>query len=227
MRVSAVAFFMILTTVFLSGCGKSEMADVTDRGNNFYGRFGTTTLSGAMGSLARAAGTYSETTVAASDTATLSVASSDLPPPSLGAAPAAPFGSASVAATNWQWPVNGQVTKYFGKQADGTGSEGIVIAAAEGTPIRAAQAGTVAFVGNDSKTYGNIVILRHMSGSMTAYSHARDVKVTQGQQVRSGEVIAHVGQSGKASQPQLHFAVRDGGASIDPLRKLPQHMAMN
>ena len=91
----------------------------------------------------------------------------------------------------------------------------------------AAQAGEVAFVGKDTKTYGNIVILRHADGDMSSYAHARDITVTKGQQVAAGATLGTVGQSGSAKSPQLHFAVRENGTSIDPMTKLPHQIAAN
>ena len=212
MRLSAVAFFMILTTVFLSGCGRDEMAALDDRGSNFYGHAGVSSLG---------RGIVSGETLQA--VPTMSVSSNNLAAPQSNARTGAPFAKAA----SWQWPVQGKVTEKFGQQANGIANEGIVIAATEGTPIRAAQAGEVAFVGQDSKNYGNIVILRHADGEMTSYSHAREIIVKKGEHVDAGRVIAYVGKSGNAKEPELHFAVRDGSHSVDPLSKLPQQVASN
>ena len=203
MRLSIVSLLMILTTVFLSGCGKADMASLDDRGQNFYGK----------NNVQRAA-----TQQAAP---TFSVASRDLTQ-----APA-PAPAPMVMTRSWQWPVQGRVTEKFGQQANGVANEGIVIAAIEGTPIRAAQAGEVAFVGQDTKNYGNIVILRHADGTMTSYSHAREITVKKGERVQGGSVIANVGTSGNAKEPELHFAIREGKVSVDPLSKLPQQVALN
>jgi murein DD-endopeptidase MepM/ murein hydrolase activator NlpD len=212
MRLSAVAFFMILTTVFLSGCGKDNLATLEDRGSNFYGHTGVMNLA--------------STTATQQAAPTLGVSSHDL---TVAAATPAPTPPAAVAplASAWQWPVQGKVTETFGHKSDGVANEGIVIAAAEGTPIRAAQAGEVAYVGRDTKTYGNIVIVRHAGGDMTSYAHARNIIVTKGEHVNAGGVIAYVGKSGSAKEPQLHFAVREGKSAIDPMSKLPHQLAMN
>jgi murein DD-endopeptidase MepM/ murein hydrolase activator NlpD len=205
MRISAAAFFMILTTIFLSACGKTEMASLEDRGNNFYSRNGVMSLAGAAMPTQQAV-------------PTMSAASSDLAPANQVPMPIA---------STWQWPVQGKVTETFGQKADGISNEGIVIAATEGSPIHAAQAGEVAYVGNDAKTFGNIVIIRHADGDMTSYSHARNIIVTKGERVNAGSVIAYVGQSGSAKQPQLHFAVRENRMAVDPLSKLPHQFASN
>ncbi len=202
MRISAAAFFMILTTIFLSACAKNEMAAVDDHSGNFYSRNGVLSLANAMSATQQAV-------------PTMEVASNDLG--------SAPFAKAST----WQWPVQGNVVETFGQKTEGVSNEGIVIAAAEGTPIRAAQAGEVAYVGTDTKTYGNIAILRHADGAMTSYSHARNVVVAKGERVNSGSVIGYVGQTGSAKQPQLHFAVRENRTAIDPLSKLPSQFASN
>jgi murein DD-endopeptidase MepM/ murein hydrolase activator NlpD len=207
MRLSTVAFLMILTTVFLSGCASSQSAAVDDRGQNFYGRSGGSAIA-------------SFAPVQAAPT--MMVQSQDLSAP-LSNAPAASL--PVQAASRWQWPVEGKVTESFGPKANGEASEGIVIAAAENTPIRAAQSGEVAFVGEDAKNYGNIVILRHPDGTMASYSHASRIVVKKGDAVRAGNTIAYVGKTGNAASPQLHFAVREGKNSVDPLSKLPHQLA--
>lgn len=227
MRLSIVSLFMILTTIFLSGCGKTEAASVDDRSQNFYGRGGMTSLANAFG----AAPTQQAVP-------TMRVESRDLMAPSntqasthstaTSSSTKAPFATAAAPSNaRWQWPVQGKVIEPFGQQASGASSEGIVIAAAEGTPIRAAQGGEVAFVGEDAKNYGNIVILRHADGTMTSYSHASRIAVKKGDQVNAGSTIAYVGQTGNARTPQLHFAVREGKNSVDPMTKLPHQVASN
>ena len=225
MRLSIVSLFMILTTIFLSGCGKTEAASVDDRSQNFYGRAGMTSLANAFS----AAPTQQAVPA-------MRVESRDLMAPSNAQATThntasvnskAPFAAPLETASRWQWPVQGKVIESFGQQASGASSEGIVIAAAEGTPIRAAQGGEVAFVGEDAKNYGNIVILRHADGTMTSYSHASRIAVKKGDSVNAGSTIAYVGQSGNARVPQLHFAVREGKNSVDPMVKLPHQVASN
>ena len=208
MRLSTVAFLMILTTVFLSGCASTKSAAVDDRSQNFYGRNGGARIASAAPVQAAP---------------TMLVESRDLSAPTASAPRALPMQTA----TRWQWPVQGKVIESFGSQANGVASEGIVIAAAENTPIRAAQAGEVAFVGADAKNYGNIVIVRHADGTMASYSHASRIVVNKGDAVNAGNTIAYVGKTGNATSPQLHFAVREGKNSIDPLSKLPHQVASN
>lgn len=211
MRLSAVAALMIITTVLLASCGQDKLAALDDRSRNFYSRNGV--LSGQN------AQTYQDVPVT-------SVAAADLPPPTASAAAAstAPFATAS-AQPAWQWPVHGLVIQKFGTQSNGLANQGIAIAAPEGTPIRAAQAGEVAFIGNNVRDFGNMVIIRHSNGDMTSYSHARTISVYKGAQVAAGAVIGYVGTSGGVKAPQLHFAVREGDHAVDPLSKLPQQVA--
>ena len=211
MRLSIVSLFMILTTIFLSGCGKTEAAAVDDRSQNFYGRSGGAAIANA-------------TPVQA--VPTMTVESRDLVAPTTVHANAKPFAPIETA-SRWQWPVEGKVIESFGQKTDGATSEGIIVAAAQNAPIRAAQAGQVAFVGEDAKNYGNIVILRHADGTMTSYSHASRIVVKKGEVVNAGNTIAYVGKTGNARASQLHFAVREGKNSIDPLSKLPHQVASN
>lgn len=213
MRLSAAAFFMILTTIFLSACDTAKTASVEDRGNNFYSRNGVVSLAQMMNH-ASAGPTVQSAPIG-------SISSRDLTPAQSVSAPL------QTASASWQWPVQGKVTETFGHKSDGIANEGIVISAAEGTPIAASRAGEVAFVGKDTKTYGNIVILRHPDGDMTSYAHAQKITVTKGQKVVAGGMIGTVGQSGSAKSPQLHFAVRENNSSVDPLSKLPHQLALN
>ncbi|MFM9889524.1 MAG: murein hydrolase activator EnvC family protein [Rickettsiales bacterium] len=220
MRLSVVSLLMILTTVFLSACGRDELASLDDRSQMFYGRTGVMSVASAA-----------FTTAPAIQAAPISAISSNDLAPASGHAPAIINTSSVVArpimaANNpWQWPVNGEVAERFGKQGEGIANEGITIAAPEGTPIRAAQAGEVAYVGHGVRDYGNIVILRHPSGEMTSYAHASDIIVNKGQQVAAGATLGHVGTSGNAKTPQLHFALRSGDRAVDPLTKLPSQLA--
>jgi murein DD-endopeptidase MepM/ murein hydrolase activator NlpD len=94
--------------------------------------------------------------------------------------------------------------------------EGIDIWAPSGTPIHAAASGTVIWAG-PRNGYGNAVIIDHGSGVGTVYAHQSVVAVSPGQSVGRGEVIGYVGQTGLAAGPHLHFEVRVGGKTYDPL----------
>ena len=90
----------------------------------------------------------------------------------------------------------------------------------EGTPVRAAEDGVVGYSGNDFKSYGNLVLVRHSNGYVTAYAHASEVLVKRGDAIKRGQIIAKSGQSGEVESPQLHFEIRKGSSPVDPLQFL-------
>jgi murein DD-endopeptidase MepM/ murein hydrolase activator NlpD len=90
------------------------------------------------------------------------------------------------------------------------------IAAPRGTPIRAAENGEVAYDGDGIKALGNLLLIRHADGFVTAYAHADSLLVKKGDIVRRGQVIARVGDSGGVAEPQLHFEIRQGAQAVDP-----------
>ena len=153
--------------------------------------------------------------------------------PAAPAAPAAPAGQqvaeqAPVAgAPGLRWPVRGKVISGFGPKANGLKNEGINIAVPEGTSIRAADSGVVAYAGNELKGYGNLVLIRHDNGYVTAYAHAKELFVKRGDTVKRGDVIAKAGQTGSVSSPQLHFEVRKGPTALDPMKFLASSTAAN
>jgi murein DD-endopeptidase MepM/ murein hydrolase activator NlpD len=124
-------------------------------------------------------------------------------------------GSGAPSASGFIWPVNGPVVSGFGMRW-GRLHEGIDIAAASGTPIRAAAEGTVIHAGWLGG-YGNLVVVDHGNGLATAYAHASAILVAVGQRVAQGETIALVGSTGNSSGPHLHFEVRVNGVAVDPL----------
>lgn len=123
------------------------------------------------------------------------------------------------------WPVRGQVVSTFGAKGGGLVNDGMNIAAPRGTPVRAAADGTVIYAGNEVRGFGNLVLIRHEGGWVTAYGHAERVLVRQGQAVRAGEEIARVGSSGAVTTPQLHFQVRRDGRPVDPALHLERAVA--
>jgi len=90
----------------------------------------------------------------------------------------------------------------------------------EGTPIKAADDGVVAYAGNELKGYGNLVLIRHSDGYVSAYANASQLLVKRGERVRRGQVIARAGQTGNVSSPQLHFEIRKGSTPVDPRKYL-------
>lgn len=126
-----------------------------------------------------------------------------------------------------RWPVKGKIISAYGAKPNGLKNEGINIAVPEGTGIRAAESGVVAYAGNELKGYGNLVLIRHEGGWVTAYAHAKELFVKRGDTVKRGDVIAKAGQTGSVSSPQLHFEVRKGATAMDPLKFLANSTASN
>lgn len=116
----------------------------------------------------------------------------------------------------FEWPVvGGKVLSRYGKIGNKF-NEGINISAPLGAPVTAAGDGKVIYIGNNIEGYGNMIIVKHSGDYMTAYSHVQDILVERGKQVKKGESIATVGQTGNISLPQLHFSVRKGKKTINP-----------
>ncbi len=138
--------------------------------------------------------------------------------------PATPAGESGM---SLRWPVRGKVIGEFGKKPGGAKNEGVNIAVPEGTSVRAAEEGVVAYAGNELKGYGNLVLIRHEGGYVTAYAHAKELFVKKGDSVKRGDVIAKAGQTGAVDSPQLHFEVRKGATALDPLKFLASSTAAN
>ncbi len=122
------------------------------------------------------------------------------------------------AVSGFSWPVDGQLLNKFGP---GGGGDGIDIAVPEGTPVKAALGGDVIYAGNSLSGYGNLVLLRHEDGLVTAYAYNQELLVKKGARVLQGEVVASSGRTGAARQAALHFEVRRGTQPVDPLTFLP------
>lgn len=120
------------------------------------------------------------------------------------------------APTTFSWPVHGAVISGYGPKDDGLYNDGINIAAPRGTPVAAAADGVVAYVGNDLKSYGNLVLIRHGGGVMTAYAHLSSISAKKGMAVAKGQVIGTVGATGAVPASQLHFEIRRGSKTCDP-----------
>ncbi len=118
------------------------------------------------------------------------------------------------------WPVDGKVVSSFGRKTKGLHNDGINIEVPRGTPVRAAQSGVVAYAGNELRGFGNMLLIKHSGGWVTAYAHNQTLKVGRGDQVTKGQIIAEVGTSGSVTTPQLHFELRKGKKPVDPLKYL-------
>src|ERR1700733_5466987 len=127
---------------------------------------------------------------------------------------------ATGALPTFRWPVRGKVITGYGAKTNGKSNDGINLAVPEGTPVKAAEDGVVAYSGNELKGYGNLVLVRHSNGYVTAYAHASELLVKRGDTIKRGQVIAKSGQSGEVGSPQLHFEIRKGSSPVDPLQFL-------
>ena len=141
--------------------------------------------------------------------------------PSVQAVPPAPARSGQ----GFIWPVKGKVISAFGPKGTGMHNDGINIAARKGAAVRAVENGVVAYVGNELRAFGNLVLIKHSDGWVSTYAHAEEILVARGDRVRKGQVIARVGSSGNAREPQLHFELRRGKNAVDPLEYLPRGKA--
>ena len=127
---------------------------------------------------------------------------------------------ATGALPTFRWPVRGKVITSYGAKTNGKSNDGINLAVPEGTPVKAAEDGVVAYSGNELKGYGNLVLIRHTNGYVTAYAHASELLVKRGDTIKRGQIIAKSGQSGEVASPQLHFEIRKGSSPVDPLQFL-------
>ena len=121
----------------------------------------------------------------------------------------------------FRWPARGRVIVGFGDK-NGVKSTGINISLPQGTPIKAAEAGTVAYAGSEVKGFGNLVMIRHPDGWVSVYGNNSEIKVKRGDEIKRGQVIALSGQSGYVSAPQLHFELRKGSVPVDPIEHLSE-----
>lgn len=121
----------------------------------------------------------------------------------------------------FMWPVSGKIISSFGTVGKGLKNDGINISAPLGTTVKAGDKGTIAYVGNGLKGFGNLILIKHTDGYITAYAHTDKILVQKGQTVARGEKIATVGKTGGVSSPQLHFEVRAGKKAVNPKNYLP------
>lgn len=124
--------------------------------------------------------------------------------------------TASGAPKKWRWPAKGAVIAKFSR---GRGQNGIKIAGAAGSAIRATAAGEVVYAGDGLRGYGNLIIIEHSPSYLSAYAHNRKILVAEGARIKSGQQIAQMGDSG-AGRVMLHFEIRKSGKPVDPLKFL-------
>ncbi len=148
------------------------------------------------------------------------LASATATPPEAAASSPVKAAEATGALPTFRWPVRGRVITGYGAKTNGKQNDGINVAVPEGTPVKAAEDGVVAYAGSELKGYGNLVLIRHSNGYVTAYAHASELNVKRGDTIRRGQVIGKAGQSGDVNSPQLHFEIRKGSSPVDPLQYL-------
>ncbi|MEQ9329314.1 MAG: M23 family metallopeptidase [Rhodospirillales bacterium] len=124
------------------------------------------------------------------------------------------------------WPITGRILSEFGPKPGGLRNDGINIAAPRGAKVTAAENGVVAYAGDDIRAYGNLLLVKHADGLMTAYAHLERFLVKRGDKVKRGQLIGTVGSSGAVTIPQLHFEVRKKSDPVDPRGFLPRLTAM-
>ena len=124
------------------------------------------------------------------------------------------------AGRGFQWPLRGRILIAFGPRGGGLHNDGINIQARPGTLVRSAENGIVAYAGNELQGFGNLLLIKHAGGWMTAYAHVGKLMVRRGQKVRRGQTIARVGRTGNVAKPQLHFEIRRGDEPVNPMKYL-------
>ena len=132
-----------------------------------------------------------------------------------------PSPAPEAAPARFGWPLTGRILRPFGPLPNGARNDGINIAADRDAPIHAAADGVVAYAGT-LPGFGQLVLVRHGGGWLTAYGHASALLVTRGQAVTRGQTIARAGATGSADQPQVHFEIRNGRKPVNPLQMLPK-----
>ena len=126
---------------------------------------------------------------------------------------------------SFRWPVQGRIISEFGTKPDGGHNDGIDVAVPQGTSVKAAENGVVAYAGDELKGYGNLVLVRHANNWVSAYAHNDELLVKRGDKVRRGQIIAKAGKTGSVSQPQVHFELRRGSRPVDPTKYMANAQA--
>jgi lipoprotein NlpD len=129
--------------------------------------------------------------------------------------PETPPPASDAGVIHWGWPAKGRIIQSFNANTKGVDIEGT-----EGEPIDAAADGKVMYAGNGVRGLGNLVLLGHSDGFITAYAHAQQLLVKTGQKVKKGAKIATIGKT-ETTSPRLHFEIRRHGTAVDPLAYLP------
>ncbi len=142
-------------------------------------------------------------------------------PPATATAALAPLPALPTGTPVFAWPVEGRVLSSFGPKPGGRYNDGINLKASPGTAVRAAADGVVAYAGDAVAGFGNLILIKHADGWVSAYGHNEALLVARGAKVAKGDVIARSGATGAVDEPQLHFELRRGRAATDPVKLLP------
>ncbi|GMO58871.1 MAG: hypothetical protein Ta2D_04650 [Rickettsiales bacterium] len=118
------------------------------------------------------------------------------------------------------WPIKGKIVSSFGNKKNGLVNDGMNISAAKGANFVAAEDGVIAYVGNELRGYGNIILIKHSNNWISAYAHCDEITVAKGDKVKRGQVIGKVGETGNVNAPQLYFSLRKGREAVDPMKHL-------
>lgn len=124
--------------------------------------------------------------------------------------------------TDFIFPVEGKIISYFGIR-NGKKHQGIDIKAPLETKIKAISEGIIVYSDDKMRGYGKVIIIKHKNDFYSVYAHNKENLVKTGQKVTSGQIVALVGQTGRASCPQLHFEIRYKGKCLDPLLFFPKY----
>lgn len=135
--------------------------------------------------------------------------------------PLVPLPALPAGMPRFDWPIDGRILSGFGPKAGGRYNDGINLKASAGAGVRAAADGVVAYAGDAVAGFGNLVLVKHAGGWVSAYGHNEAVLVARGDRVRGGDLIARAGATGSVDEPQLHFELRRGRAAVDPVKILP------
>ncbi|MBC7520192.1 MAG: M23 family metallopeptidase [Sandarakinorhabdus sp.] len=132
--------------------------------------------------------------------------------------PVAPLPMLSGDAPRFAWPVDGRIISGFGAKPGGRFNDGVNLKASAGSPVRAAGDGVVAYAGDAIPGFGNLLLIKHAGGWVSAYGHNEALLVARGKRISRGEVIARAGATGSVNEPQVHFELRKGRTPVDPAK---------